>query len=122
MVPANITRKNLVSFYAQFYQPPTPTFPPTEPPPAPVIVNPTSAMVALYYKGTNGSRQSASIPMTLDSATNVWSAQWDSSNAMGAENEGSPDGYVDWMIFGAGAAQAARQGRFSVIANDANVI
>ena len=123
--PANITRKNLVTFYSQFLQAAPPAFPdspPMQPPNTPPVVNPTSAHVVLSFKGVNGQSQQVTVPMALDSISNTWSASWDSSACIGGEYDNSPDGKVEWVVYGSGAAQAAQQGYFWVMANDANTI
>jgi hypothetical protein len=125
--PASITRKNLVTFYCQFYQPPPPVFPdsppPLSPPAPPTIVNPTSATVVLKFKGLNEQLQQQTIAMALDSTSNTWSASWDTSNCIGSPfGDSSPDSRVDWVVYGAGIAQAAQQGTFYVVANYANTV
>jgi hypothetical protein len=53
------------------------------------------------------------IALTLQSDGVTWQGTWDSSVA---------EGRVDWVIYSAGAVQAAAQGTFFVQANSANVM
>ena len=55
---------------------------------------------------------SQTITLTLQSDGVTWQGAWDSSVA---------EGRVDWVIYSAGAVQAAAQGTFFVQANSANV-
>lgn len=116
-----IVRKNVVTFSCQFYAPPPVVFPPAPPSSySPVIQNPTSAWVTLRFKGLNGLYQLVTVMMTLDTATNIWSANWDSSAAQGGKID-SPDAKCDWAIWGDGLGQAAQEGYFFIEANTANV-
>lgn len=72
------------------------------------------SVVTAYLTFTNrsGVQETDQVSLSYDSATAQWSGEWDSSVGQA--------GNVDWMIFGAGALQAAAQGSFQLLANTAN--
>lgn len=72
---------------------------------------PTNAEVVIVYPTLAG-RQTATIEMSLDTTTNIWSASWDSSVAIA--------GRVDWMAHCWGGVTAAAEGSFDLRANLAN--
>lgn len=74
---------------------------------------PSSATCIVRYKTAAGPAET-SLDMTFNSGTNNWTANWDSSAAL--------RGVVEWMIYGAGALQAAAQGQFQLDANAANTV
>jgi len=72
---------------------------------------PTNAEVVVVYPVGVGT-QSATIPMTKNVTTGVWSATWDSS--------ASDAGRVEWMAHCWGGLVAATEGSFELAANSAN--
>ncbi len=73
---------------------------------------PQNVVCQLSFLSLNGVPSTDTINMSFDSATNVWSATWDSSAAQA--------GTVSWVVFGSGGVQAAAQGQFQLQANAAN--
>ena len=74
---------------------------------------PSSATCVVRFRSQAGP-QEVSLPMTFNSSSNTWTANWDSSAAV--------KGVVEWMIYSAGALQAAAQGQFQLDANQANTV
>jgi hypothetical protein len=78
---------------------------------------PSSAFCVVNYCDLTGVDQQVSIPMTSNLGGDLittWTATWDSSAAR--------EGTVSWVIYSTGALQAATQGQFQVLANQANNI
>ena len=73
---------------------------------------PQSVVCELSFLSLNGTPTTASLNMSFNSETNVWSCLWDSSAARA--------GSVSWVVFGSGGVQAAAQGQFQLQANAAN--
>jgi hypothetical protein len=96
-------RKNLLTLSGQFW---TPGQEKNEP-------QPISVSAVLRYRSiTSGELVETVFPLFMNSATNVWSATWDSSVSM--------DGRVEWCVYSAGDVVAAAQGFFMIEANKAN--
>jgi hypothetical protein len=74
---------------------------------------PTNAAFIVVYTNNSGVETSQSIPMTQD-VDGVWSAIWDSTSCR--------SGKVSWKAQCWGGIKGAKQGTFTVMANDANVL
>jgi len=75
---------------------------------------PSSATLIINYNDISGVNRTTQVPMTFNSSGDDWVGTWDTSNS-GAGN-------VEWMIYGAGSLQAAAQGQFQILANQANTV
>lgn len=73
---------------------------------------PTSAEAVLVFTDPNGDEKSSVVPLAAD-VDGVWSGPWDTRECGG--------GTVDWVLRSDGPVKAATQGRFQVVANDANI-
>lgn len=79
-------------------------------------VQPSAATLQLRYLSFSLNQNIlVTVPMTIDNANPAgpkWSATWDSTDAA--------PGRVEWVVFSTGAVQAATQGSFQLLGNNAN--
>ena len=75
---------------------------------------PSAVFCYINYKNLSGNVQTATITLTYNEVTNVWTGLWD-SNVAGR-------GPVSWVVYGTGPLQAAMEGCFEILANIANTI
>lgn len=97
MLVKNVIRGNSVTFTSSFLDANN------------VAMVPAAPAVTLYYKSNN---QYVTTTANLVLGANVYSAQWDSSNA--------DVGIVEWHITGGTGTPVALDGSFRILANKAN--
>lgn len=73
---------------------------------------PSSAEAVLVYTDPNGDTVSSTIPL-IDDGNGIWTGRWNSNLCGG--------GTVEWVMRSDGPVKAATQGKFTVVANAANV-
>lgn len=112
---ARFVRRNLITFSSTFALRDTDNDEIagiSDPSPDADDIQPASATAQLSYHNLLGQFTVVSFPLTKD-ANNVWSGQWDSTDAQ--------PGRVEWVIFSSGGVVAAQEGSFQLFANDANM-
>ena len=75
---------------------------------------PSAASCVLSFNNQAGVATTATIALTYNATTKLWTGTWDSSAA--------GDGTVFWMVYGYGTLQAADEGCFVIEANAANTV
>jgi len=75
---------------------------------------PTSVTAVLNYCDLSDHSAVATINLTMDPDSHVWSGTWDSSAVK--------EGRVEWVVYSSGGVVAAAEGAFSIEANRANTV
>ncbi len=107
---ASFIRKNLVTISSQFIPPGYCAYVDgvAQPPPP----QPSTVEVVLLFRAPGGASVTGTYPMTLQADGITWLYLWDSSLTGG--------GIVSYVVYASGAVQAADQGQFTILANQAN--